>query len=201
LPAFRRQFGSHVLRPGLSLKVARATILFSDLTASTALYAREGDAVAFKLVQDHFDVLGAAIEQQRGAVVKTIGDAIMAVFEDEADGVRGAVAMLRAFEAFRKGSEQARRGEVHLKLGLRAGACYVVTANKMLDYFGQSVNVAARLQSLAEPGEAVVPAALADVAEHAGWLEGAFVRERFSTPVKGVDGDVAAARIALRVVP
>jgi class 3 adenylate cyclase len=201
LPAFRRQFGSQVLRPGLSLKVARATILFSDLTASTALYAREGDAVAFKLVQDHFDVLGAAVEASRGAIVKTIGDAIMAVFEDEADGVRGAIAMLRAFEAFRAGSELARRREVHLKVGLSAGACYVVTANKMLDYFGQSVNIAARLQALAAAGEAVVPAGLADVAVAAGWLEHARVREKFSTPIKGLDGEVDAARLALRVVP
>jgi len=203
LPAFRRQFGSQVLRPGLSLKVARATILFSDLTASTALYAREGDAVAFKLVQDHFDVLGAAVEASRGAIVKTIGDAIMAVFEDEADGVRGAIAMLRAFEAFRAGSELARRREVHLKVGLHAGACYVVTANKLLDYFGQSVNVAARLQALAAAGEAVVPAGLADVAEAAGWLAGgsAVVRERFSTPIRGLDERVDAARLALRMVP
>jgi len=200
LPAFRRQFGSQVLRPGLSLKVARATILFSDLTASTALYAREGDAVAFKLVQDHFDVLGATVEAQRGAIVKTIGDAIMAVFEDEADGVRAAVAMLRAFDDFRAGSELARRREVFLKLGLHAGACYVVTANKILDYFGQSVNVAARLQALAAAGEVVVPAGLADLAEAAGWLDGAVVRARFSTPIKGLDHPVDAARVALRML-
>jgi len=189
-----------VLRPGMSLKVARATILFSDLTGSTALYAREGDATALKLVQDHFDVLGAAIEAHRGAIVKTIGDAIMAVFEDEADGVRGAVAMLRAFEAFRAREELARRGDVFLKVGLHAGACYVVTANKILDYFGQSVNIAARLQGLADGGEVVLPAPLADAAEAGAWLAGAFVRERFSTPIKGLDEPVDAARVALRVL-
>jgi adenylate cyclase len=201
LPAFRRQFGSQVLRPGLSLKVARATILFSDLTASTALYAREGDAVAFKLVQDHFEVLGGVIEEHRGAVVKTIGDAIMAVFEDEADGVRAAIAMLRAFDDFRAREELARRREVFLKLGLHAGSCYVVTANKILDYFGQSVNVAARLQALAHASEVVMTAGLAQVAEAAGWSDTphgrAVVRERWATPIKGLDEHVDAARLAL----
>jgi class 3 adenylate cyclase len=196
LPAFRRQFSGQVLRPGLSLKVARATVLFSDLTASTALYAREGDATAFKLVQDHFDVLFGEIERHRGAVVKTIGDAVMAVFDDEEDGVRGAVAMLRAFEAFRQREPLVRRGEVYLKLGLFAGPCFVVTANKILDYFGQSVNVAARLQAKAEAGEVVVPAALADAAEAGGWLVGAAVQERIVTAIKGLDEPIRAARIA-----
>jgi adenylate cyclase len=132
--------------------------------------------------------------------VKTIGDAIMAVFADEADGVRGAIAMLRAFEDFRAREELARRREVFLKLGLHAGACYVVTANKVLDFFGQVVNVAARLQALAAAGEVVVPSGLADLALANGWLDGAFVRERFVTPIKGLDEHVDAARVALRVL-
>jgi class 3 adenylate cyclase len=195
LPAFRRLFSSQVLRPGLSLKVARAAILFSDLTASTALYAREGDAAAFKLVQDHFDALGAVVERHRGAVVKTIGDAIMAVFDDEADAVRGALDMQRAFADFRARNALARAGEVHLKIGVHAGPCYVVTANKVLDYFGQSVNVAARLQAKAEAGEVVVAESLADCAHAGGWLEGARITERFVTPIKGLDAPVAAARL------
>ncbi len=197
LPAFRRQFSGQVLRPGLSLKVARATLLFSDLTASTALYAREGDAVAFKLVQDHFEVLTAVVEAHRGAVVKTIGDAIMAVFADEADGVRAAVAMLHAFDEFRARDELARRREVFLRLGLHSGACYVVTANKILDFFGQSVNVAARLQAKSNGSEVVVSSALADSAEAAGWLVGARVSERFTTPIKGLDEPISAARISI----
>jgi class 3 adenylate cyclase len=200
MPAFRRQFSGQILRRGITLKVARATVLFTDLTASTALYASEGDAAAFRLVQDHFEALAGVIEAHRGAMVKTIGDAIMAVFDDDADGVRAAVAMQRAFEAFRAEKELARRRGVLLRVGVHAGPCYVVTANKILDYFGQSVNVAARLQGKAEGGEVVLAEGLADAAEAGGWLgAGARVAERFVTPIKGLDEPIRAARVTLVV--
>jgi adenylate cyclase len=197
MPAFRRQFSGQLLRAGLTLKVARATLLFSDLTASTALYAREGDAVAFRVVQEHFGLLSAVVEAHHGAIVKTIGDAIMAVFADEADGVRASIAMLRAFADYRAREELVRRREVFLKLGLHAGACYVVTANKVLDYFGQSVNVAARLQGLAEGGQVVVAEELAARALAGGWLEGGQLTERLAAPIKGLDAPLSVARISL----
>jgi adenylate/guanylate cyclase family protein len=87
-------------RLGLALKVGRMAPLFSDLSASTALYGRAGDAPAFRLVRDSFDVLRAAIEHNGGTVVKTIGDAIMAAFTSDEDAVRAAVAMQRAFPDF-----------------------------------------------------------------------------------------------------
>src|SRR5436853_609704 len=76
---------------GVTLPVARVALLFSDLTGSTALYARVGDAVAFRLVQDHFDLLSGIIEAEGGVVVKTIGDAVMAAFPDEGAAVRAAL--------------------------------------------------------------------------------------------------------------
>ncbi|HEY3256137.1 MAG TPA: DUF5939 domain-containing protein, partial [Polyangiaceae bacterium] len=75
LPEFRRQFSGDLLRPGVSLRVARVALLFTDLTDSTALYHTVGDAKAFKVVQEHFDVLSAIIAEHRGTIVKTIGDA------------------------------------------------------------------------------------------------------------------------------
>jgi len=57
------------------------TFLFSDLKGSTALYDRVGDLVAFDLVNEHFRLLQEIIASERGAVVKTIGDAVMATFE------------------------------------------------------------------------------------------------------------------------
>ena len=56
------------------------TFLFTDLKGSTALYERVGDLVAFDLVKEHFRVLNEIIASERGAVVKTIGDAVMATF-------------------------------------------------------------------------------------------------------------------------
>jgi class 3 adenylate cyclase len=154
LPEFRRFFSSEVLRRGSTLRVGRVALLFTDLTASTELYKIAGDARAFKVVQDHFDLLGQLIADHRGAIVKTMGDAVMAAFVDEADALGAAVAIQRAFPAFRDQHEEATG--CFVKVGVYEGPCYAVTANGILDYFGQTVNVAARLQAEAKAGELVV---------------------------------------------
>lgn len=189
--AFRRAFGKGLLRPGLGLKVERVALLFSDLSASTALYAREGDALAFDLVQAHFELLTAAIEGHDGTIVKTIGDAVMAAFVDPLQAVRAAVAMQRAFPEFRAGHPASK--DVFLKVGVYAGPCYVVSANGILDYFGQSVNVAARLQGLAEAKELVLPAELAQAAQ--GALDGLALGEPFAAQLKGVDQPIPVVRV------
>ncbi|HEV8245964.1 MAG TPA: DUF5939 domain-containing protein, partial [Polyangiaceae bacterium] len=99
LPEFRRSFAAEVLKSGVSLRVARAALLFTDLTGSTALYERVGDAKAFHVVHDHFAILSRVVAEHRGSVVKTIGDAVMASFVEDGDAVRAAVAMHRAFPA------------------------------------------------------------------------------------------------------
>lgn len=193
LAAFRQTFSSDVLKPGASLKVSRVSLFFSDLTASTQLYSTVGDAAAFRLVQDHFDVVLACIERHHGALVKTIGDAVMAVFADEADGLRASMEILQRFELFR--AEQPDRMRTHIKLGLFSGPCYVVTANGVLDYFGQTVNIAARLQAQADSGELVVTAELAERALSQGLASGAVLRERYEARLKGIDAPMQVARL------
>lgn len=193
LPEFRRQFSGDLLRPGVSLRVARVALLFTDLTDSTALYHTVGDAKAFKVVQEHFDVLSAIIAEHRGAIVKTIGDAVMAAFVEERDALNASFAMHRAFPAFRAGNTDAAR--TFLKIGVYAGPCYVVTANGILDYFGQTVNIAARLQGASGPGEVVLDGHFADAAERAGWLEGYAISEHFEARLKGLPAPVRVARI------
>ena len=154
LGEFRSLFSGDLLKRETPLKVARAAILFSDLTGSTALYTEVGDAAAFRLVDDHFDVLREGVAAHGGTVVKTMGDAVMAAFTDEDACARAAIDCLTRFEGFRKKAKHGDR--THLKLGLYSGACYVVTANGALDYFGSTVNVASRLQHLAASGEIVL---------------------------------------------
>src|SRR5439155_20836592 len=84
---FRDLFSSEVLAPGLQLGVENLAFMFTDLTGSTALYQAIGQARAFRLVQDHFRILRAAITANRGALVKTIGDAIMATFPSGGDAL------------------------------------------------------------------------------------------------------------------
>src|SRR3546814_13828861 len=80
LQAFRDLFSEQVLRPGDDVAVARITLLFTDLKRSTDLYGRIGDAAAYHLVRDHFVYLGAIVQRNDGALVKTIGDALMEAF-------------------------------------------------------------------------------------------------------------------------
>lgn len=192
LAEFRALFSSDLLKRETPLKVARCAILFSDLTGSTALYTQVGDAAAFRLVDDHFDVLREAVAAHGGAVVKTMGDAVMAAFPDETACIDAAVECLARFEAFRK---KAKHGErTGLKLGLYSGPCYVVTANGALDYFGSTVNVAARLQHLAESGEIVLERRAADrLAKNARVATGASSEVR----VKGIEHALDVVRLRL----
>jgi class 3 adenylate cyclase len=147
-------------------------------------------------VQEHFELLFRLIELHGGALVKTIGDAVMAVFAEEMEAVSAAMAILAAFEGFRR--EQPHGARTHVKLGLFAGPCYAVTANGVLDYFGQTVNVAARLQGQAESGELVVPEATAREALGRGLLDPKAMRGQEQVQLKGVEGGMTIAR--LRVV-
>src|SRR5258708_31277009 len=88
LPEFRDLFASEVLAPGRELTVSSLTFLFTDLSGSTAMYTNLGQARAFRLVMDHFDILSGAIKEHQGAIVKTIGDAVMAGFCPSADAMR-----------------------------------------------------------------------------------------------------------------
>jgi class 3 adenylate cyclase len=147
---FRDLFRSEVIRANEGMGVRDITLLFTDLKGSTSLYDRIGDLNAFSLVQQHFDRLQDVTVRHQGAIIKTIGDAVMAAFLNPADAVRAAIAMRKDIADFNR--EKPDR-ELVLKIGLHTGAAIVVTLNDRLDYFGQTVNIAARVQSLAGPDE------------------------------------------------
>jgi class 3 adenylate cyclase len=142
LQSFRDLFASEALRPGQEISVGGLAVLFTDLRDSTRLYRHIGDAPAFGLVMDHFDVLREAIAAEDGAIVKTIGDAVMAVFRQPVATVR---ATLRAQRRLANPPEGTR--PLLLKAGIHYGPCIAVTLNDRLDYFGSTINIAARLAS------------------------------------------------------
>ena len=133
---------------GLTLK--RIAFLFTDIQGSTALYERIGDLRAFDLVRQHFAVLRDVITANHGALVKTIGDAVMASFHEPADALHAALEMREQISRFNTsvGEEL-----ITLKIGAHMGQCLAVTMNGVLDYFGQTVNIAARVQGLAQANE------------------------------------------------
>ncbi len=150
--SFRELFRIQELPDNLRLKVGNLTVLFTDLKDSTLLYSRTGDVTAYRLVQRHFDALTEVTRAHGGAIVKTLGDAVMATFSAPQDGVAAALAMIEAVEKLNTEIADA-ENRLHLKVGLHAGSALVVKANEILDYFGQTVNIAARAQSLADVDE------------------------------------------------
>jgi class 3 adenylate cyclase len=157
-------FSGATLRPGDEAGVGQVAILFTDLRGSTAMYESIGDAQAFNLVREHFAVLGRVVRDHNGAVVKTIGDAVMAAFTDPAEAAQAALAIRSAIVEFdqRFAREHGVEGGLVVKLGVHAGPCIIVTLNERLDYFGGTVNMAARLQGQSAGGDIVLSRAVAD---------------------------------------
>jgi class 3 adenylate cyclase len=143
---FRDIYRTETLAIGQRLKILSLTFLFSDLKGSTELYERVGDLVAFDLVNEHFRLLQEIIASERGAVVKTIGDAVMATFETPDRAIAAAIRMREAMSDL--GAERHHQSLL-LKMGIHEGSCLAVTLNEQQDYFGQTVNIASRVQGLA----------------------------------------------------
>jgi class 3 adenylate cyclase len=132
------------------LKITSLTFLFTDLRGSTELYERVGDLAAFDLVKTHFSILHEIVSAEAGAVVKTIGDAVMATFPTPD---RAVAAAMRMRDAMRNLNEQRGSEDLLLKIGIHEGPCIAVSLNERQDYFGQTVNIASRVQHLATSRE------------------------------------------------
>jgi class 3 adenylate cyclase len=143
---FRDIYRTDTLDVDQGLKITSLTFLFTDLKGSTGLYERVGDLVAYDLVRAHFRLLHEIVASEAGAVVKTIGDAVMATFPTPDRALAAALRMRNAMPGIKDSSGTE---ELLLKIGIHEGPCLAVTLNDRLDYFGQTVNIAARVQGLA----------------------------------------------------
>jgi len=159
---FRDIYRTETLAIGQRLKILSLTFLFSDLKDSTQLYDRVGDLVAFDLVNEHFRLLQEIIASESGAVVKTIGDAVMATFETPDRAIAAAIRMREAMSDL--GAERQHQS-LGLKMGIHEGPCLAVILNAQQDYFGQTVNIASRVQGLAASRSIVVTESVLENAE------------------------------------
>ncbi len=169
------------------LAVKRVAVLFTDIKGSTALYDRIGDMKAFNLVRQHFGVLRDVIAANHGALVKTIGDAVMASFHEPLNGVRAALDMLAQIRRF---NDSAGEELIRLKIGAHVGQCLAVTLNERLDYFGQTVNLAARVQGLAAEQEIYLSDAMYSLPGAADLLS-AMQCDAQTVRVKGIEREIA----------
>ncbi len=131
-------------------------VLFTDIVGSTAVFEAKGDIEGLRRVHAHNRALFPLIDEHRGRVIKTIGDAIMAVFDDAGDGAQCALQMQRALVRMGAGESD----PIEIRAGLHAGTVLVDGD----DVFGDTVNTAARVASHAGTGEVwVTESLLADV--------------------------------------
>jgi class 3 adenylate cyclase len=146
---FHDLFRAEVFQDTEGFTIKDVTILFTDLKSSTQLYHQIGDLNAYALVREHYGILNTAILNHHGAIVKTIGDAIMANFNHPIEAVGAGLEMLSGIRELNRLNQSSHHGVLSLKIGIHRGAAIAVTLNNRIDYFGQSVNIASRVQGSA----------------------------------------------------
>ncbi|MBV9094764.1 MAG: adenylate/guanylate cyclase domain-containing protein [Streptosporangiaceae bacterium] len=163
LQEFRDLFSSEVLAPGQQLAVSHIAFLFSDLKGSTRLYEGLGDAPAYSRVNRHFDFIRQAVSRGGGTIVKTLGDGVMCAFHRLDDALGTAIGLQGKVTAWCR--EQGIDPPLVLKVGVHHGPAIALTANGRLDYFGRTVNVAARVADQSRGGDVVVLRQVLDQAD------------------------------------
>lgn len=192
---FRDLFSSEVLSPDQKIGIDHVTILFTDLKGSTLLYETIGDSGAYSQVRHHFDFLTGHIKTNSGSVVKTIGDAVMAVFHKPEDGLSAALAIQKNLAEFNRTANK----DFVLRIGLYSGAAIAVNSNDRLDYFGRTVNIAARIEGQGNGNDVIISRDVLAQQMSAQLLTGAEVElEEFSAVLKGIAGTVELVRIRLK---
>ncbi|GGF28896.1 adenylate cyclase [Aliidongia dinghuensis] len=167
---FRDLYRTETLNINQRLKITSLTFLFTDLKGSTELYERVGDLVAFDLVRAHFEVLHRIVAAEAGAVVKTIGDAVMATFPTPDRAIAAALSMREALRDL--------DADLLVKIGIHEGPCLAVMLNERQDYFGQTVNIASRVQGLAVSRSIFASEQVVDNAEAARLLAANGIRPK-----------------------
>ncbi len=191
LQTFRDLFSTEVIRPGEEISVGSITLMFTDLRNSTKLYREIGDAPAFGRVREHFEILQQAVDAESGAIVKTMGDAIMATFRTPACAIRA---------IWNVQKELASRGEpaLSIKVGIHHGPCIIVNLNDRLDYFGSTVNIAARLPHFSAGGEVIFSESIRNDPEVTEFLEKNAKPNslsRFTSEIRGYDQSIELWKI------
>ncbi len=164
---FRDLFSTQVISPSEQISVGAQVVLFTDLRGSTALYQAIGDGPAYALVRDHFAILFEAIRAHHGGVVKTIGDAVMGCFSR----VDEALAAVREMHRKLPAANPALATHSALKSSLHVGPCVAVNANERLDFFGTTINLAARMVECCRGGDLTISDELRQRPELAAFLQ------------------------------
>ncbi|MES2886719.1 MAG: adenylate/guanylate cyclase domain-containing protein [Pseudomonadota bacterium] len=136
--------------------IIERTMLFADLRGSTGLYESMGNAEATRLVTQSVTLAARVVDLCGGTVVKTLGDGLMAIFETSASAVQAAAEMHDALERIGSAANQSVR--LKLQVALARGEVVEMAG----DFFGDAVNVAARLLDHAGDNETLATSVVID---------------------------------------
>lgn len=143
---FRNQYTNEAIAAGVQLKLPSQIVLFTDVVDSTKFYKRVGDIEAFKQIKKHFKHIESQLDLYHGVQIKTIGDAVMATFPTVQDVFLASKKMCELIEA---------DPDIHfsIRLSVHKGSMIAVNYNSGVDYFGDNVNIGAKLQAISEKNE------------------------------------------------
>ncbi len=132
-------------------KFARpVTIMFTDIKGSTTFFDMRGDLEGVTMLQRHNDLVVPPIEENGGHILQRLGDGLLATFPTAAPGVKAGIEIQQRLAGYN--AKVAEREQIHVRVGLNTGMGLVEESN----VFGDAVNTAARVQTLAEPGQILV---------------------------------------------
>jgi class 3 adenylate cyclase len=150
-PIYQRLFGDQVLSSRERLQISSVTVVFTDIAGSTRMYEEIGDPLAYNLVRDHFEIIQRVFESHGARLLKTIGDAVMASFLSNRDALRAADEAHHQLDDYNQHVPV--EHQIRLRFGMHRGPAILVNLNGQMDYFGRTVNPAARVQSVARSDE------------------------------------------------
>lgn len=165
----------------------QVTVMFTDIKGSTTFFETYGDIEGRLMVQKHNEMLFPVITEHQGRVIKTIGDAIMAAFESPVEAVRAGIVMQQCLYDYNS-KKKDKKDQIHIRIGINTGEGLV----EKNDVYGDVVNVAARVESLAEPDEVLVSF---PVYEEARKTDDIICRYARQTKVKGKEEPIEVYRV------
>ncbi len=195
LALFRELFPGEILSPGQLISIATTTLMVTGLEGSDDLYATMGDARAFEAIHEHFRLLDERIRREGGAMVKTVGEGILAAFAESASAVKVGLELagILASGALTRG--------LAIRAAVHRGPAMAATINEHLDYFGLTVAQSSALLKEAGPGDLILSQAVAsDPGVVAALRARRAEAQVFSAPLPG-DPGAALHRLAMERNP
>ena len=146
IPMFREMFPQEVLAPGQIVSVTNVTLVMAEICDGSLLYQQLGDGPAFGKIRNGLLKMEEAIRLAGGAVIKIVGEGIVATFGNSVSAVTAASSILRSSKS----------DSLPQRLALHRGSAMVTTINDRLDYFGETLHMTRMMLQAASAGEFLI---------------------------------------------